>query len=100
MLREGDKPNQTQMTFSLSFADSRLLLGKPSIGEAQIFAENHRFSQEPAKNRRLVFGEIQKGTAGRGREKKCHDNLRQMSRQFTTFYDTETPSQESAQMRD
>ena len=33
------------------------------------------------------FGESQKGTAGRGREKKCHDNLRQTSRQFTTFYD-------------
>ena len=33
------------------------------------------------------IGENQKGTAGRGREKKCHDNLRQTSRQFTTFYD-------------
>ena len=33
------------------------------------------------------IGEIQKGTAGRGREKKCHDNLRQTSRQFTTCHD-------------
>ena len=33
------------------------------------------------------LGENQKGTAGRGREKKRHDNLRQTSRQFTAFYD-------------
>ena len=33
------------------------------------------------------IGENQKGTAGRGREKKCHDNLRQTSRQFTTCHD-------------
>ena len=32
-------------------------------------------------------GQIQKGTAGRGREKKCHDNLRQTSRQLTTCHD-------------
>ena len=34
-----------------------------------------------------TVGEIQKGTAGRGREKKCHDNLRQTSRQFMTCHD-------------
>ena len=34
----------------------------------------------------LFFGENQKGTAGRGRE-KCHDNLRQTSRQFATCHD-------------
>ena len=39
------------------------------------------------KKKTINFGENQKGTAGRGREKKCHDNLRQTSRQFTTFYD-------------
>ena len=33
----------------------------------------------------IWLGENQKGTAGRGREKKCHDNLRQTSRQFTTW---------------
>ena len=32
-----------------------------------------------------LVGENQKGTAGRGREKKCHDNVRQPSRQFTTW---------------
>ena len=35
----------------------------------------------------VLIGENQKGTAGRGREKKRHDHLRQTSRQFTTFYD-------------
>ena len=43
-----------------------------------------------AKRERLrshSIGGNQKGTAGRGRENKCHDNLRQTSRQFTTFYD-------------
>ena len=34
-----------------------------------------------------LIGENQKGTAGRGREKKCHDNLRQTSRHFTTICD-------------
>ena len=38
------------------------------------------------KGRFRKIGENQKGTAGRGREKKCHDNLRQTSRQFATFY--------------
>ena len=33
----------------------------------------------------VYIGENQKGTAGRGREKKCHDNLRKTTRQFTTF---------------
>ena len=28
-----------------------------------------------------------KGDGGKGREKKCHDNLRQTSRQFTTCHD-------------
>ena len=32
----------------------------------------------------MLIGENQKGTAGRGREKNRHDNLRQTSRQFTT----------------
>ena len=32
-------------------------------------------------------GENQKGTAGRGRERKRHDDLRQASRQFKRFYD-------------
>ena len=34
-----------------------------------------------------ILGEKQKGTAGRGRGKKRHDNMRQSSRQFMTFYD-------------
>ena len=36
----------------------------------------------------MLVGENQKGTAGRGREKIRHDNLRQPSGQITTFYDT------------
>ena len=45
-------------------------------------------SQKESSKRNLAKSdENQKGTAGRGREKKCHDNLRQTSRHFTTTGD-------------
>ena len=44
-----------------------------------------RLSKRPFFSKLTLIGENQKGTAGRGRGKKCHDNLRQTSRQFTTF---------------
>ena len=76
LTRWSSKPNQCAHGSSKQDLEKRIFLQL-----AALHRSSHQLFKSP------LIGEIQKGTAGRGREKKCHDNLRQTSRQFTTCHD-------------